>query len=1742
MTDPSSTPKSSEARLEAGTYEVIRNRLDQHGLALRERLEQLNAARKEVFGAIETRLLATERMTTEHNCVPRDILALGNQLLFGYNVQFGLKTETRPSDVFAVYEYSDWKFRKQELHLLADERFQEDFRELYRYYKKSIFVKFVVRGVFLYAVFRIGAGVSDIKSFKWRLEDERLTYLDNRSDHEVLFPPQHEFEWTRTHRDLHRHGEHPHISIEDRVFVETVGGDLTVKVEDNTESGSGIYAEPVENLDQTLDDAEVFYSCIESIVLLKIRPYQEQQFRYLVFNEKVQQVHRVDSIENSCVLLPDGHGLIFADGYYLQTGELKLFDNQLRNMMFERRVTSPNGEDYLYVFYHRRSGEYVLLSYNVIAQQVATPILCSGFTLAENGELLYFKSHEDPQKHHPIQIWQTPYMDVDFELPDESDSLLFRVGNRDLVRGMAECHDILSLLRKDDSYANLYVDIVKRCNDLLDSCYWIDEEEASQLGEVLREIRAAASSAVGEFDKVVTAKRETRQRVAAVETAARKLVSEVRSARFEEIASFVTALAQLRTIRGEIVGLGELRYVDTTLVEELEFLVAGQSDSCAERCLEFLLQPESLQPYRLEVAAYPEQIEALTTAQQGRDLGVEHEKTAAALEMLIEMVSNLKVDDATRRTEIIDRISEIFTSLNQVRAALKQKLKELGTAEGIAEFSAQLKLLQQSVINYLDLCDTPAKCDEFLTKLMVQLEELDGRFAEFDEFVEEIGEKRQEVYDAFEARKLALSEARSRRAGSLRKTAERILKGIDVRLEALESTNEINSYFASDLMVDKVRDLVNQLIEIDDTVKADEIQSSLKTLRENAVRQLKDRQDLFVDGQSVIRFGPHRFSVNSQPLDLSIVMHDGSLHFHLTGTDFFEPIRNEEFLETRAVWDQHVASESKDVYRGEFLAHDLFQDLADRGADAVSKFHERDEASRIEEVRDFMAPRYHDGYVKGVHDSDAAKILGALIEIDAAIGKLRFAPSVRALAQLAWRMQPEDAAKETLRAQLRGFAEVDAQFPENRLRADYEMRLVDLVTDWELGHQLFPDVDRISAARYLVAELLDGEQFVTSGTAAGICDALTKHLESTKSRKRFEQSVEELGDDLPRRFQLLRDWVLAFVGHLGDPDASNYADEVALLFAIDERGPLVEASSRRSLDGMLGDHRRVENGTYQLDFNRFWVRLSEYNEAVVPPFRAFERLKKELLAEERELLRLEEFQPRVLSSFVRSRLIDTVYLPLIGANLAKQIGVAGEEKRTDLMGLLLLISPPGYGKTTLMEYIAHRLGITFVKVNGPAIGHRVTSLDPADAPNSAAKQEIERLNLALEMGDNIMLYLDDIQHLGAEFLQKFISLCDAQRKIEGIYKGRPRTYDLRGRKVAVVMAGNPFTESGEKFRIPDMLANRADTYNLGDIIGDNADAFKLSYLENAMTSNPVLNRLATSSQDDVLAFIRMGEGAGTEAGDLEGNYSASEVDEIVTTLTKLVRIRDVVLTVNREYIRSAGQADEYRTEPAFKLQGSYRNMNKLAERVLPVMTAAEVETLILSHYESEAQTLTTESEANLLKLRELLGLLDTQEQQRWQEMKKTFARNLKLKGLGDDEKVGQLLVQLGEFADGIGSLRETVESGLGELTAAQSNGGGNGSDGADARSLAALEALVAELRESRDRTPSVNVVNRVPSSILNVVKQQFEVMQSWMGPLLATLRDRDGSLQQLRADLEQTQRDYQSFIQRLEAGEEFGAD
>jgi hypothetical protein len=240
------------------------------------------------------------------------------------------------------------------------------------------------------------------------------------------------------------------------------------------------------------------------------------------------------------------------------------------------------------------------------------------------------------------------------------------------------------------------------------------------------------------------------------------------------------------------------------------------------------------------------------------------------------------------------------------------------------------------------------------------------------------------------------------------------------------------------------------------------------------------------------------------------------------------------------------------------------------------------------------------------------------------------------------------------------------------------------------------------------------------------------------------------------------------------------------------------------------------------------------------------------------------------------------------------------------------------------------------------------------------------------------------------------------------------------------MAGNPYTEVGGKFQVPDMLANRADTYNLGDILGGHESAFKDSYIENSLTSNATLSRIAARSHADALSILKIAQTGTREGVEFEGSYSAEEINEGVAVMEKLLHVREIILRVNQEYVGSAAMEDAYRVEPPFKLQGSYRNMNKIAEKILPLMTDAEVAQLIADHYRGEAQTLSQAAEANLLKWREINGLASEADKERWVMIKSTFKRNLLTGGAAENDPINRITGHMSAFTLGLEKIEQAV--------------------------------------------------------------------------------------------------------------------
>ncbi|MER7724851.1 DNA repair ATPase [Streptomyces sp. NPDC096323] len=1610
---------------EGGDYDVLRRRLRTQAAELARRAEALNTRRTEEFGSTGLRLLGGERVRTAQPSIPRDLVAIGGHLLFGFERGPGRADEPVVDDVLALY---DTEFAPAKAPLLADDTFVREFSGLHRYYRDARLLRLRRTEGRLLAVFRTGEHAEDIRVLRWVLDADGSpgAFLDARGERDHVFPPSHDFTWTVAGREAHIDGRHPHIAVGTSatgkgapLFVSTLGGHLTLKTADDTDTPDGIYREPVSEPLQSLADAEVAYADCGQLVLIRIRPYKEEAWRHLVFNRLLGTVQRLDGIGPACHRLPEDQGIIFPGGFYLTAGTAKTFDipQPLADPVFEGAVRSPNGEDVLYVFRSREDGRSLLLPYNVIRQEVATPLLGRGHALLDDGTLVLLRDPVEgpdggPARVHAVQRWQTPYVsDTHAASRPAGSGPLARVGNADLVRGISDCLALAHSAGGTTPTAAVHARLVADCARATDRYHWLDDSELGSLGRALADLRATAQQVLAEFDAV---REQTRRAADALSETADRITALVRRVRGEapgSAADWVERLTELRAAHGHLATLSEMRYADTGRIAELTAATDDDITAAGRRAVAFLAGADAFAGYHEDVTRFTEQAATLATVTDAAALGARLAGMTDGLSTVTDVVAGLDIGDGVVRTSILERIADVLGGVNRARATLDARRRALLDQEGRAEFAAESALLGQAVTAALAAADTPDACDDQLARLLLQLENLEARFAESDDFLAELGERRTEMYEAFSARRQTLQDALARRTERLAASAARVLETVARRSSTLPDADAVHTYFASDPMVAKVRRTADELRGLGDTVRAEELDGRLLTARQEAGRALRDRSELYADGGAKIRLGRHRFAVNTQPFELTLVPQGDGLAFAVTGTDYRAPVTDPDFAATRPYWEQVLPSESPSVYRGEHLAARL---LAEQGADRLGSLTGGELAAL---VRESAAAAYDEGYQRGVHDEDATAILATLLRLHASAGLLRFPPAARAAAQLFWAYGTDDARRTSWTRRARSLA---------RARETFGLTPAVAALQEEWAAEIPGDTSRTVAA-YLFEELTSGpEGFVTAASVRTFLDKFRR----TTGTPAYDDDLAALGDDLPARRQLVEGWLSSYARASGtDLDAGDLAEAVAVELCPE---PVLaryegDAPLTATVDGLLGVHPRIERGRLTVRVDELLARTEEFRATILPGFRAYQRRRTALVAAERARLRLDDHRPRVMSAFVRNRLLDEVYLPLIGDSLAKQLGTADAGRRTDSQGLLLLVSPPGYGKTTLMEYVADRLGLVLVKVSGPGLGHDVTSLDPAQARSATARQEIEKINFALEAGNNTLLHIDDIQHTSPELLQKFIPLCDATRRIEGVRDGEPRSHDLRGKRFAVCMTGNPYTESGERFRIPDMLANRADVWNLGEVLSGYEDVFALSFVENALTANPVLAPLAGRSREDLALLLRLASGtdATARADQLGHPYAPADVDRITAVLRHLLHARDTVLAVNAAYIASSARTDATRTEPPFRLQGSYRNLNRIAERIVPVMNDAELSAVIDDHYTGEAQTLATGAEAALLKLAALRGTLTPEQAARWSAVTASYVRVQALGG-PDGDPLTRAVAALGLLADRIAAVESAI--------------------------------------------------------------------------------------------------------------------
>ena len=170
---------------EGGAYEIIRKRLVDQGQQLEDKTRRLNEARLSEFGSTKMSVTSRTRVRTENNCVARDIVQVGDLILFGYNVFIGLKREIKVEDVFSLIRVSgdleEMEPVSVEGTFLAEPSFRNDFDELYRYYNQTRLIELTVKNNRLLAGFQIGERLEDVRVFRWSVspDGKKVEYIDN---------------------------------------------------------------------------------------------------------------------------------------------------------------------------------------------------------------------------------------------------------------------------------------------------------------------------------------------------------------------------------------------------------------------------------------------------------------------------------------------------------------------------------------------------------------------------------------------------------------------------------------------------------------------------------------------------------------------------------------------------------------------------------------------------------------------------------------------------------------------------------------------------------------------------------------------------------------------------------------------------------------------------------------------------------------------------------------------------------------------------------------------------------------------------------------------------------------------------------------------------------------------------------------------------------------------------------------------------------------------------------------------------------------------------------------------------------------------------------------------------------------------------------------------------------------------------------------------------------------------------
>ena len=460
------------------------------------------------------------------------------------------------------------------------------------------------------------------------------------------------------------------------------------------------------------------------------------------------------------------------------------------------------------------------------------------------------------------------------------------------------------------------------------------------------------------------------------------------------------------------------------------------------------------------------------------------------------------------------------------------------------------------------------------------------------------------------------------------------------RAADLDGLEQIDGFFAADALVTRVRTAIRELTQLGEAGRAAELEVQLGAAKDTARRTVSDKSELFSDGG--VKIGRWQIGVNTEQFELRLRPTDdlSDMELRLTGTDLVLPVPDAGLATFADLSAQSYPTENALLTRGVYLA-----------------FTAVDDGVAVEGIGELAQRRVDDGYEMGVHDADAALILAATAPVFDAPG-LRWAGAVRAVAGVWW-SRLSDESRTALSAELAAVRALGRGATRTALVERIGPELLEVA-----GAAGLTDVFDLDAAVQWLSESAAAPAITAHGgrVASDFVD-WARHADISLKGVSFATLVRWIVDRLA---------VDATLGGDGLPSGPYFAlctADVAAEAAwklSDTKVKVTDVENVIRIEGLRGQHPLVNAGLLDLPVGRAHTVFRIYRRDGLDRFKAFNEARRTTLARWREELGLDTLRPRVLTSFVRNRLVDEVLLPLVGHNLARQLGLNGSPQ-----GLLL---------------------------------------------------------------------------------------------------------------------------------------------------------------------------------------------------------------------------------------------------------------------------------------------------------------------------------------------------------------------------------------------------------------------------------------------------------------------------------------